>query len=83
MHARYAMTGWIRLLAASLVFSQACVGMVRAQDAYPSRPVHILVPFAPGGAVDIVARTLGDELSSRWGRGCKIIFIFSASRARS
>jgi tripartite-type tricarboxylate transporter receptor subunit TctC len=63
------MTGWIRLLAASLVFSQACVGMVRAQDAYPSRPVHILVPFAPGGAVDIVARTLGDELSSRWGRG--------------
>ena len=29
--------------------------------------MHILVPFAPGGAVDIVARTLGDELSSRWG----------------
>jgi tripartite-type tricarboxylate transporter receptor subunit TctC len=40
----------------------------RAQDAYPSRPVHVLVPFAPGGAVDIVARTLGDELSGRWGR---------------
>ena len=31
--------------------------------------MHLLVPFAPGGAVDIVARTLGDELSSRWGRG--------------
>jgi tripartite-type tricarboxylate transporter receptor subunit TctC len=30
--------------------------------------VHVLVPFAPGGAVDIVARTLGDELSARWGR---------------
>jgi tripartite-type tricarboxylate transporter receptor subunit TctC len=35
-------------------------------SAYPTKPVHILVPFSPGGAVDIVARTLGDELSKRW-----------------
>ena len=38
----------------------------RAQDSYPARPVHILVPFTPGGAVDIVARTLADELGKRW-----------------
>jgi tripartite-type tricarboxylate transporter receptor subunit TctC len=37
-----------------------------AQDSYPSRPVHIIVPYPPGGAVDIVSRTLGDELSKRW-----------------
>jgi tripartite-type tricarboxylate transporter receptor subunit TctC len=61
------MTGWLRLLA-SFVLLLATIGIGRAQDAFPSRPVHVLVPFAPGGAVDIVARTLGDELSSRWGR---------------
>jgi tripartite-type tricarboxylate transporter receptor subunit TctC len=59
------MTGWIRLLAAS-VWLLSSIGVASAQDAYPSRPVHLLVPFAPGGAVDIVARTLGDELSARW-----------------
>ena len=37
-----------------------------AEDAYPSKPVHIFVPYPPGGAVDIVTRTLGDELAKRW-----------------
>jgi tripartite-type tricarboxylate transporter receptor subunit TctC len=62
------MTRWMRLLAA-IVSLLAAIGPAPAQDAFPSRPVHLLVPFAPGGAVDIVARTLGDELAGRWGRG--------------
>jgi tripartite-type tricarboxylate transporter receptor subunit TctC len=57
----------IRLFAA-IVSLLAAIGTAPAQDAFPSRPVHLLVPFAPGGAVDIVARTLGDELAGRWGR---------------
>jgi tripartite-type tricarboxylate transporter receptor subunit TctC len=59
------MTTLIKLFA-SIVALPLALGAARAQDAFPSRPVHIFVPFAPGGAVDIVARTLGDELSSRW-----------------
>jgi len=43
-------------------------GPAPAQEAYPARAVHLLVPFPPGGAVDIVARTISDELSKRWGQ---------------
>lgn len=34
-----------------------------AADAYPSRPVHMLVGFAPGGPTDVVARIVGQKLS--------------------
>ena len=61
------MPRWISLFAA-FVWLLAASGTALAQDAFPSRPVHLLVPFAPGGAVDIVARTLGEELSKRWGQ---------------
>ncbi len=49
------------LLAASLV---AACSPALAQS-YPSKPVHIVVPFAPGGAVDTVARIVGQRLSEQ------------------
>lgn len=53
-----------------LIFAVTTPGTTSAlaEDSYPTRPVHIIVPYPPGGAVDIVSRTLGDELSKRWGQ---------------
>jgi tripartite-type tricarboxylate transporter receptor subunit TctC len=61
------MRGFLRAIAifiALLMNSAAAT----AEDTYPSRPVHILVPYPAGGGVDIVARSLGDELSKHWGQ---------------
>src|SRR5262249_59256806 len=37
-------------------------------QAYPSRPVRLVVPFPPGGSVDVVARALTPKLSERMGQ---------------
>jgi tripartite-type tricarboxylate transporter receptor subunit TctC len=60
------MMSW-RLLGALAGAALACA-TASAQGTFPSAPVHVLVPYPPGGAVDIIARTLGDELGRQWGQ---------------
>lgn len=45
----------------------AAVGPAAAQT-YPSKPIHMIVGYSPGGAVDLIARTLGQQLSNALGQ---------------
>ncbi len=59
---------WFRMCA--VVAAAAMIpGAASAQSGFPSKPVHIYVPYAAGGGVDILARTLGDVVSKQWGQG--------------
>ena len=53
---------------AALTALSVCGTMALAQQNFPTKPVRLLIPYAAGGAVDILGRTLGDELSKRWGQ---------------
>ena len=40
---------------------------VTAQD-YPSKPIHVVIPFPPGGATDTITRRIGERLTQKWGQ---------------
>jgi tripartite-type tricarboxylate transporter receptor subunit TctC len=44
-----------------------CAAPAQAQT-YPGKPIHVLVPYAPGGIADIASRILGAKLTEAWGQ---------------
>ena len=55
-------------LPALLALLCATFSAAASAQSFPSKPVRLVVPFAPGGQSDVVARTVGQKLSERWGQ---------------
>ncbi len=53
---------------ASAVAASGLAGSALAQSGYPNRPIHIIVGYAAGGGVDIVARLLGEPIKQALGQ---------------
>jgi tripartite-type tricarboxylate transporter receptor subunit TctC len=60
MHAR------LLALVASLLLPVADVPAQEHADAFPSRPIHIVVPFPPAGPTDILSRVIAQRMSEDW-----------------
>jgi tripartite-type tricarboxylate transporter receptor subunit TctC len=53
-----------RFLAAAVL----CLASLAQAQEFPSKPVRLVVPFPPGGPLDISGRLIGKELQDRWGQ---------------
>ena len=54
--------------AAALAFLLALAPAAQAADAFPTHTVTLVVPYAPGGLPDTIARVVGQRLAEKWGQ---------------
>ncbi|MGE5525437.1 MAG: tripartite tricarboxylate transporter substrate binding protein [Rhodospirillaceae bacterium] len=64
--------GWMRRLATALATATGAlafaVSSASLAQTYPTKPIRLISPFAPGGGASIMARYIGQELTEAWGQ---------------
>ena len=55
-----------RLLVAALLATSVLLPSFARAQAYPSKPVRLIVPFAAGGGTDLLARTVAQKVGEHW-----------------
>jgi tripartite-type tricarboxylate transporter receptor subunit TctC len=58
----------LRRIGAAAALAAVPALRVLAQDAWPSRPIRIIVPFAPGGAIDVAVRVIAEQVGAALGQ---------------
>jgi len=72
MHPHTSAWVWMRgLISLCLLVGLSCTHAADP-EAYPNKPLRMIVPFPPGGPVDTVARVVGQRLSTTFGQAVKI-----------
>jgi tripartite-type tricarboxylate transporter receptor subunit TctC len=57
-----------KIVAVAALLALAFAAPTEAQQAFPNKPVTVIVPYAPGGGVDIMIRAVAAELTQKWGK---------------
>jgi tripartite-type tricarboxylate transporter receptor subunit TctC len=57
-----------QFLRGAAALALAAPPLARAQPAFPDKPIRMVIPFAPGGTTDLLARAVGQHMSQVWGQ---------------
>ncbi|HEU5322964.1 MAG TPA: tripartite tricarboxylate transporter substrate binding protein, partial [Methylomirabilota bacterium] len=68
-----------RVVLIALLITGLCTAAAPAQTAYPTRPVEIIVGYAPGGGADVAARLIAAYASRKWGQAVNVVNMPGAS----